>query len=166
MRLAGSSCLAAVELLALEVAQLLELVQVWQRRVSSSMAETEAVTPLEVNEPVRSSHMGEFKGVDVDEVWRSAMEQLDEATRARAFDDVVVAWHRMLDALSMLGQTDALVALEVEKMVREELIEMVQPDLVRWAREQGGTWAEIGLVQGMTKAGAHQKWRHLERGTS
>lgn len=52
---------------------------------------------------------------------------------------------------------DPLVALDATVQVRKEM-ERIEAVLVRRARNQGATWAEIAAVLGVTKQAIHKKY--------
>jgi hypothetical protein len=58
---------------------------------------------------------------------------------------------------ALQGVTDPMARLDGVRWARE-LLEALESATVRAARESGATWKDIGLVYGMTKQGAQQRF--------
>lgn len=99
---------------------------------------------------------------EVTRVWEAAVAKLSAAAAARATGEVVDAWTAFLDALEVLGNRDPFTALILAHGCIGDLQDPVVTDLVTWSRRAGESWEDIGHATGVTKAGAHRKWRHLE----
>lgn len=66
--------------------------------------------------------------------------------------------NRIRAALSALGEaSDGLEALDAARRARISA-EALEADLVKAARRQGHSWADIGSLYNMTKQGAQQRF--------
>lgn len=97
--------------------------------------------------------------------WSGIADRLALVAVSRAVDRFADAWRDGFDALEVLHREGgSLAALALLSALREDLDAIVVPDLVRGARGQEVSWADIGEALGVSRQAARAKFRAAVEG--
>jgi hypothetical protein len=97
--------------------------------------------------------------------WGATVDRLQAVERARDVDAMCDGWLAVVAGLGRLvARQDALTGMMLVRVMREDLEQMVTPDLVRLAREQGASWADVGAALDVTRQSARAKFRAVVEG--
>jgi hypothetical protein len=92
--------------------------------------------------------------------WGTTVARLRAVERARDVETLCEGWYRVLDGLhGLVEREDALTGMMLARVISEDLERMVIPDLVRVARHEGASWADIGQALDVTRQSARERYR-------
>jgi hypothetical protein len=97
--------------------------------------------------------------------WGGTVGRLQAVERARDVDRLCEGWFAVVGGLEgLVEREDALAGMLLVRVMRDDLERMMIPDLVRLAREQGASWADIGEALGVTRQSARARFRERVEG--